>query len=182
MALITRVTRLFRSDLHAVLDNIEEPQLLLKQAMREMETSIDDDEQRFKLLTHELNQLTARQTELEYSFAQLEEELDICFDSDKEDLARGLIKRKLETQRRAKAIDRKLSTLSNTLDDLKTRLEENRSKLTAMQQKAEILAEHDTNNTAAECHAEAWDNIDVAISNEDVEVAFLREQQKRVAS
>lgn len=182
MALITRVTRLFRSDLHAVLDNIEEPQVLLKQAVREMEASIDEDEQRFKLLTHEHNQLTAHQTELEYSFAQLEEELDICFDSDKEDLARGLIKRKLETQRRAKAIDRKLSTLNNTLADLKTRIEENREQLTSMQQKADILAEHNTSNTATECHAEAWDNIDVAISNEDVEVAFLREQQKRVAS
>ena len=33
MALITRVTRLFRSDLHAVLDNIEEPKILLKQAI-----------------------------------------------------------------------------------------------------------------------------------------------------
>ena len=118
MALITRVTRLFRSDLHAVLDNIEEPQILLKQAVREMEASIDEDEQRYKLLTHEHMQLASRQTELEHRFEQLEEELDICFDSDKEDLARGLIKRKLETQRLVKAIERKSSTLAGRLADL----------------------------------------------------------------
>ncbi len=182
MALITRVTRLFRSDLHAVLDNIEEPQTLLKQAVREMEASIDEDEQRYKLLTHEHTQLASRQTELEHNFEQLEEELDICFDSDKEDLARGLIKRKLETQRLAKAIERKSNTLAGTLSDLKTRLEEHRTQLTSMRQKADILAEHDASNSAAECHAEVWDNVDAAISNEDVEVAFLREQQKRVTS
>lgn len=36
MALINRATRLFRADLHAVLDRIEEPDILLRQAVREM--------------------------------------------------------------------------------------------------------------------------------------------------
>ena len=37
MALINRLSRLFKADFHAVLDQIEEPELLLKQAIREME-------------------------------------------------------------------------------------------------------------------------------------------------
>ena len=37
MALITRFSRLFRADLHAVLDRIEEPDVILRQAVREME-------------------------------------------------------------------------------------------------------------------------------------------------
>ena len=182
MALITRVTRLFRSDLHAVLDNIEEPLVLLKQAVREMEESIDEDEQRLKLLSHEQSQLVSRQADLDHSFEQLEEELDICFESEKDDLARGLIKRKLETQRLAKAIDRKQNTLLSTLTELKIRLDENHTRLASMRQKADILAEHEANAHATESNAECWDTVDVAISNEDVEVAFLREQQKRVTS
>ena len=40
MALINRVARLFKADFHAVLDQIEEPELLLKQAVREMEDEL----------------------------------------------------------------------------------------------------------------------------------------------
>ena len=41
MALITRISRLFQADFHAVLDRIEEPEQLLKQAIREMEDSLE---------------------------------------------------------------------------------------------------------------------------------------------
>jgi phage shock protein A len=44
MALITRLSRLFQADMHAVLDKIEEPELLLRQAIREMEEFIATDE------------------------------------------------------------------------------------------------------------------------------------------
>ena len=40
MALIKRLSRLFAADLHAVLDQIEEPEALLKQAVREMEEEL----------------------------------------------------------------------------------------------------------------------------------------------
>ncbi|MGH8626524.1 MAG: PspA/IM30 family protein [Gammaproteobacteria bacterium] len=53
MALITRVARLFRSDLHVVLDRVEEPEVLLRQAIREMEEELSSDEQRIKLMRHE---------------------------------------------------------------------------------------------------------------------------------
>ena len=36
MALINRMSRLFTADIHAVLDRIEEPNVLLKHAIREM--------------------------------------------------------------------------------------------------------------------------------------------------
>ncbi len=42
MALITRVSRLFQADFHAVLDRIEEPEVLLRQAVREMEEELQD--------------------------------------------------------------------------------------------------------------------------------------------
>ena len=96
MALITRVSRLFRADLHAVLDRIEEPDILLKQALREMEEALARDEQRVKLLTHEQAQLSSRAQEVEQSLSDIEEELDVCFDSGKDELARALVRRKLE--------------------------------------------------------------------------------------
>ena len=62
MALITRVSRLFQADFHAVLDRIEEPEVLLRQAVREMEEELARDEQHSKVLHHEQGQLTTRES------------------------------------------------------------------------------------------------------------------------
>jgi len=175
MALITRVSRLFQADFHAVLDRIEEPGVLLRQAVREMEEELARDEQHSKVLHHEQGQLTTRETELEQSLHEIEEELDICFDSGNDDLARTSIKRKLEAQRFCKSLSRKRQALQQTLDDLNTRLRENRARLESMRQKAELLAEESIRARPAD----NWTIPDITVRDEDVEVAFLREKQHR---
>lgn len=175
MALITRVSRLFRADLHAVLDHIEEPDLLLRQAVREMEEELVRNEQRIKLLRHEKERITSQVQDIDQSLAELEEELDICFASGKDDLARTLIRRKLESQRLRKHLGHKGEALHKTLDGLTAQLKEQRSQLEAMRQKAELLAVDDVSGV----QEEQWHSPDFAVLDADVEVAFLREKQKR---
>lgn len=178
MALINRISRLFRADLHAVLDRIEEPDVLLKQAVREMEDSLANDEQRLKLLDNEQTQLSHRQTDLSQTLEQLEDELDICFDSDKDDLARSLVKRKLEAQRFQKLLGRKQEVLTTHITELKKRIGENQTRVAAMQQKLELLTEDSTQTL----HDEAWFTPDINVRDDEVEVALLREKQQRVTS
>ncbi|WP_455234010.1 PspA/IM30 family protein [Thiogranum longum] len=175
MALITRVSRLFRADLHAVLDRIEEPDVLLKQAVREMEEELARDEQRVRLLSHEQDQLSARRDEIDQSLDEIDEELDLCFASGKDDLARTLVKRKLETQRFRKQLLRRRGTLEESLNALNARLNENRVQLDSMRQKAELLAEDRTSDQPGD----SWSTLDAAVRDEDVEVAFLREKSRR---
>jgi phage shock protein A len=178
MALITRVSRLFQADFHAVLDRIEEPEVLLRQAVREMEEELARDEQRSKVLKHEQGQLIARETELEQSLHEIEEELDVCFESGNDGLARACIKRKLEVQRFGKGLSRKRLALQETLETLNAGLRENRVRLESMQQKAELLAEEITHTRPAD----NWTIPDITVRDEDVEVAFLREKQQRSRS
>ncbi|MCG7888721.1 MAG: PspA/IM30 family protein, partial [Candidatus Thiodiazotropha endolucinida] len=96
MALITRVSQLFRADVNAVLDRMEEPEILLKQAVRDMEEALTKDDHRVKVIELELKQIALRQSELEARLDQVTEELDLCFDTGNEALARTLLKRKLE--------------------------------------------------------------------------------------
>lgn len=178
MALINRVTRLFRADLHAVLDRIEEPDVLLKQAIREMEEALDHNEQQAKVMNHELGQITLRYDELVQSLADLDQELDICFGSGQDDLAKALIKRKLEAECFRKFLARKRETVRGNLDNLNIRLDENRRQLDSMRQKAEVLAE-EGGTQDKESH---WNAPDFSVREEDVEVTFLREKQKRSRS
>jgi phage shock protein A len=178
MALITRISRLFQADLHAVLDRIEEPGLLLRQAVREMEDDLLRDEQGMKVLNHELEQLISRATDIGHSLEEIEGALDVCFESGKDDLARALIKRKLEALRFQKFLSRKGERQERTVSALRTRLQENRASLDSMRQKAELLAEE----TVSESFDDNWSSPDIVVRDEDVEVAFLREKQKRSRS
>jgi lysyl-tRNA synthetase class II len=101
--------------------------------------------------------------------------LDICFESAQDDLAKALIKRKLEAERFRKFLARKRDTLQNSLTELNERVEQNRRQLDGMRQKAEVLAE-DVTPRDQDYH---WNAPDFTVREEDVAVAFLREQQKR---
>jgi len=175
MALITRVSRLFQADFHAVLDRIEEPEAILRQAVREMEEELARDEQRSALLQQEQRQLVSRETGLEQSLQDIEEELGACFTAGNDDLARACIRRRLEAQRMARDLSRKRGETGGTLDALRIRIRENRSRLESMRQKAELLA----GESARARPAENWNVPEVTVSDEEVEVALLREKQHR---
>jgi len=178
MALINRFSRLFRADLHAVLDRIEEPTILLKQAVREMEDDVVQDERNLKILAHELEQIPILEEEVENTLYELQKEIGLCLDSDNEKLARSVIKRKLECQQRAKRLKLKSESMEKEVAGLAGRLENNRSRLSAMQQKMEILEEEASNNVQQSKACE----MDVIISDDDIEVALLKEKQARASS
>lgn len=178
MALITRMTHLFRADLHAVLDRIEEPDLLLRQSVREMEEALARDRQRLKLLQHEQAEIQARQAEVAGRLAQVEEELDVCFRAANEALARPLIRRKLEHQRYAEQLERRASALAKTLAALRGQVDENHDRLQGMRQKMELLA----GESREPGDERGWEMPDYAVRDDEVEVALLRERERRAQS
>jgi phage shock protein A len=179
MALITRVSRLFRADLHAVLDRIEEPDLLLRQAVRDMETELAADEQRERLLAHERAGLDARHDELAAALSRIGDELDVCFAAGNETLARALIRRRLEARQLRQQLARRIASLRDSADRLQTRIEQHRGQLESMRQKSELLARSRDGESQA---AVGGESLVHAVHDEEVEVDFLREKQRRSAS
>jgi phage shock protein A len=182
MALINRISRLFTADFHAVLDRIEEPEQLLRQAIREMEDELAAADARIRLSAHEQAALGHRRRELEEKLADLDEELDLCFASEKAELARALVRKKLEVQRLHKRLAAKQAAGEKALAMQQQRIAENRSTLDGLRQKAEIF-ERQTASTAEQgIDDSSWMARELAVSDDEVEVAFLREQQARRAS
>ncbi len=178
MALINRVSRLFKADLHAVLDRIEEPEALLKQSVREMEEALTRDRRRNQSLQRERSEIQAREKELSGALTKLDEELETCFEFDRDDLARRQIKRKLELERQQKTYRRRREELEELLQRQQRRIEENAVRLQSMRQKAELLATDGDEEAGGA--GQAMDvATDFGVSDEEVEVAFLREKQRR---
>jgi phage shock protein A len=168
------MSRLFTADVHAVLDRIEEPDVLLKHAVREMEEELARGEQRVRALAHEHDTLGERQRKTVAMLAELQLEVDVCFDNDNEELARKIIKRRLETERLERQVVERRAALAKELAELRAAVEEQREQLDVMRQKAELLA-----TTAS---GDDFRSGDFAVGDAEVEVAYLRERQKRQRS
>jgi len=160
--------------MNAALDKIEEPELLLKQSIREMEETLVLDERKIKLLEFEQQPLIHKEDEIKQSLVELEHKLVICFESDKDDLAHNLIKRKLEIEQYMKSLTTQISRSVEIITQLKTQLKEHQTQLVTMKQKADIFDQNTTTNSTVS----SWNNPSFFIRDEDVEVAFLHEKQK----
>jgi phage shock protein A len=174
MALINRMARLFTADVHAVLDRIEEPDVLLKHAVREMEEELARRENHLRALEHEHGALGERQRKTEAALAELDEQLDVCFANGNEELARKVIKRRLETERLERHVRERRAALEQELAAKRAAVGERREQLDVVRQKAELLT--------ATAGGDDWPKAELAVGDAEVEVALLRERQKRQRS
>ena len=172
MALITRLSRLFEADFHAVLDRIEEPDLQLKQAVREMQFALEQDRQRLKLLQHEADEIARGSDDALASLRAYDEELDICLAAKKDDLARDLVRRKLAAERQLQALEKQSGKVDQLRQALGAQIEEQSQQLVGMQQKLELLVREDS--------PLGTDSGPVdGIRSEEIEIGLLREKQRR---
>ena len=173
MALVTRLSRLFQADFHAVLDRIEEPDLQLRQAVREMQFTLDQDQQRLQLLQHEAAQIDKAARAASANLVSYDEELDICLAAKKDDLARDLIRRKLASEKQVQALQQQFASIELQRQNLEKQINEQDQQLTSMKQKLELLVSDDDGFSRGEFnHADT-------IRSEEIEIALLREKQRR---
>ncbi len=184
MALINRISRLFKADFHAVLDQIEEPEQLLKQAIRDMEDDLASTEQRTVLCTHDQDALSGRKRELASAITDFDAQLDLCFESGKDELAKSLIRKKLEAERLLKRLGAKHAANAKYLDEQREKLDENKATLESLRQKAELFAQRIPAriNDGSEFDDIAWMAREMTVGDDEVEIAYLREKSSRSAS
>jgi phage shock protein A len=175
MPLINRMSRLFTADVHAVLDRMEEPDVLLKHAIREMEETLAQAEHGVRALEHERSALTDRQKKTGNALAELRDQLDVCFAGGNDELARKVVRRQLETERLDKHIAERRAVVDQQLTERRASLEAQREQLDVMRQKAELL-------TVAPSGGGEWGRTEFVVGDDEVEVALLRERQRRQPS
>jgi len=183
MALINRVSRLFKADFHAVLDQIEEPEQLLRQAIRDMEDELVAAEQRIAICAHDQEALGVRRNERQSAIAELNDQLDLCFESDKDDLAKALIRKKLEAERILKKLVSRCDANERYLDEQRKLFEENRASLESLRQKAELVSHRPSaSGSGSDFDDIGWMSRELSIGEDEIEIAYLREKAERSES
>ncbi len=131
MGIVTRMLRLFRADLHGVMDHIEDKQLLLKQYLREMETSLQQKETRLQQIVQTMRHME-RDLELRSeNIAKLEKDLDLALHKEKDEIARLLIRKQRvqksaweQKQRQVQLLAEEKEQLSRLIDDQRCRYDQ----------------------------------------------------------
>lgn len=177
MAFMTRLSRMMRADLHAMLDRLEAPDLVLAQAVREMEQTLDRDRQALSRQERECGRLSDQGMALESTLRQTAEALEDCLAAGQEDLARPVIRRRLETERRLGQIQQRQRELEVDCEARRQRLAERESRLAELRARAALYEE--ISERDEEAHGEIWPASSEVVRDADVEVALLQAKRQR---
>ena len=138
MALMTRLARLVRADLNAILDRLEAPELVLAQSVREMEQALDQERRSLAGLDRELERLARCDLALADALAGTEAMLEEGLGEGRESLARPLVRRRLETDRRRAAIKGRRTELTAERDQLARRVDAHAAQLDDLRARAAV--------------------------------------------
>ena len=179
MTLLIRLGRLFRADLNAVLDGLEEPAALLKQAVREMEEIVAGEDAEHAHLSAEEMRLAQAITDGQVRLAQLDDELSLCLGAGKDELARGLVRRKLEAASHEAALSKRQQGVRERQALVARRTLEHRQRLATLRAQAALTG--GVTATPGEEIGTAW-SPPGAVSEAEIEVALLGEKQRRATA
>ena len=177
MALLKRISQLFTADAHAVLDLIEDPITLLKQAVREMETEVQAQQAKLNQEKKRLLQFESRITKTEQELETINQDLDLCFEEENQSLARSLVKKKLLVKRNYQNLKDALRQSETLIDTQSKLLQDNQTRYESMKQQAELLNQQQSTTE----ETSRFDSFS-RISEEEVEIALLNEKKARSQS
>jgi phage shock protein A len=120
MGIMTRMVRLCKADVHGVMDQLEDKGLLLKQYLREMETSLGHKEQQANALAQRIDRLAGRVARHGQEMLKLERDLVLALEKEKDDIARMLIRRRRALETASSHLTEQIETMTQE----KTRLAE----------------------------------------------------------
>jgi phage shock protein A len=93
MGIMTRVVKIFKADIHGVMDQLEDQGLLLKQHLRDMEDALNAGAARLKRKIAARKQAQLELDKFRRQTEALEHDLGVAVKKNKDDIARMLIKK-----------------------------------------------------------------------------------------
>lgn len=173
MGIGKRFVRLMKADIHSILDCLEEPEEILKQAVRDMEETIDRTQAEIAAQRARLERVQSASAQNATALRELERQIELCFQTGSENLLKGFVRRKLEAGQRDRILARQQDDLGRTLAELAAKEREQQEKLASIREKIEIFCEGKCSDR------ESAEADPLFVSEEQVELAMRAEKAKR---
>lgn len=139
MAIANRIRRLFRADVHAVLDIIEEPEAILKQAIREMQEALDWKRARLVRDQRNLASLKESAAYATEQLAKIQKDLKLCLQEGSEELTHKTVGRKLAFEKHVATVRQRISASEKLLEQHTKEIELQQGQLESIVEKAKLF-------------------------------------------
>ncbi|MEE4608219.1 MAG: PspA/IM30 family protein [Desulfobacteraceae bacterium] len=137
MGIMTRMLRLCKADIHGVMDQLEDKELLLKQHLREMAASLDLKARQASALGQRIERLEGRIVAHRRETEKLEPDIDLAVRKEKDDIARMLIRKRRTLVAVAAQLERRVETMAREKESLGETLAAQRLQYETLKTRAE---------------------------------------------
>ena len=126
MAIIDRIIKIFKADIHGVMDQLENRELLLKQHLRDMEEALHRKEATLRKMTARHSQRQKDLAGYRQQWETLDHDLTVALRKDKDDIARMLIRKIKPLENLRDGLTRHLEALNEEMIQYKAHLQQQR--------------------------------------------------------
>jgi phage shock protein A len=181
MGIMSRVIRLCKADLHGVMDQLEDKDLLLKQHLREMQAAMAGRQARIDQLEEALRNGQRDRAMHAKQLQALEADLDLAVARGKDDIARMLIRKLVPMRKCVERMTHHLEEVTGQLDEERDRLGAQRLAYDEIRHRvAAVLERARSNDVMADMGPIGMRSPQLMASEEEIEWELM--QRKEVAS
>lgn len=180
MSIMTRFIRLWKADLHGVMDHMEDRSLLLNQHLREMEAALAEKAAALGRMTHALKDARLEDERCAREADRIEADLSAALDRERDDIARFLIRRLKPLRAHQEAIREELRRLEGDAAEADADLGERKRQYERLRLRAkaffrEAEARRSTGDAPGFMREEGFREP----SEEEVEIELIRRKEDR---
>jgi phage shock protein A len=139
MALLERVSTLLRANLNDLIDQAEDPEIMLKQVILDMQNQLLQVKTQVAIAIADQHLLMKKKKEHDEKAAEWRRKAELAVGKSQDDLARAAIERSIGFQRLSESFDQQLADQSARVEDLKSALRKLEGKLDEAQSRSELL-------------------------------------------
>ncbi|MDY7037724.1 MAG: PspA/IM30 family protein [Thermodesulfobacteriota bacterium] len=178
MGIMTRIVKVFKADIHGVMDQLEDQGLLLKQHLRDMEEALTHKETKLKKILASRNQSRQELDRYNLQSERLEKDLAVALEKEKDDIARMLIKKikplddlRDELAAHINKLDEEITRYKDHLEQQQIRYEQLKHRSVEYFHKAEIKEEEKNISGLLP------DNSPIELSEEEIELELIKRKK-----
>ena len=126
MGIATRIVKIFKADIHGVMDQLEDQGLLLKQYLRDMEEALNLKDAKLAKKIALRNQVQKEHDKYDQQYRALDHDLTVAVERGKDDIARMLIRKTKPLGNLCDELAGQVATLDEEISQYKGHLSEQR--------------------------------------------------------
>ncbi|MDJ0815214.1 MAG: PspA/IM30 family protein [Desulfobacterales bacterium] len=179
MSIMTRVINIFKADIHGVMDQLENQELLLKQHLRNMQAALNQKETRLNTMIAALKQTQNESNRYQHQSKVLERDLAVAIRKNTDGVARKLIRKLKPINGLIDELTGQIQTLEEEISNTRNDVDRQRLQYDQIRHKsAEFFRRTRLQTRSHGLPPSELEGLNADLSEEEVELELLKRKEE----